>query len=173
MDEQWKDIHGYEGYYQVSSLGRVKSFQKWKRAKRPDELILKHYVNNRGYHQVTLYKGKERHKYLVHRLVAEAFLPNEKNLPQVNHIDENIDNNAANNLEWCSALYNNCYGTARFRAMITTGRPVEQRLINGQLLATYVSTTVAQEITGISKKEIAACLRGVMYSAGGFVWTSP
>lgn len=173
MDEQWKDISGYEGLYQVSSCGRVKSFKKWKRAKCPDEYILKHHLHNKGYHSVTLYKGKEKHKYLVHRLVADAFLPNEKNLPQVNHIDENIDNNAVENLEWCTALYNNCYGTAKFRAMVTVGRPVEQRLINGQLLATYISTSVAQEITGVSRREIAACVRGKLDSAGGFVWTLP
>ena len=173
MEEQWKDITGYEGLYQVSSKGRVRSFRKWKRAGCPDEYILKPTPNNRGYHMVTLYSGTERHKYLVHRLVAEAFLPNDSGLPQVNHIDENVGNNSVENLEWCTAMYNNCYGTARFRTMVTKGQPVEQRLINGQLLATYISTAVAMEITGISRKEIAECVRGKLKSAGGFVWTRP
>jgi hypothetical protein len=171
MNEIWKNISGYEGLYQVSNFGRVKSFCKWKRASCPDEYILKDSINNRGYHQVMLYKNTVKKKFLVHRLVAEAFIPNPENLPHINHIDENTGNNSVENLEWCTPQYNNCYGTARFRAMITQGIPVQQRLINGQLLATYTTTTIAQEITGISRKEIAACIRGDLKTAGGFVWT--
>ena len=173
MDEIWKDVEGYEGFYQVSTLGRVKSFCRWKRASCPEEYILKHAVNNRGYHQVMLYKNGEKKKFLVHRLVAMAFLPNPNCYPHINHIDENVENNCADNLEWCTAQYNNCYGTGKFRRMLTSGRPVEQRLINGQLLATYTTTTIAQEITGISGKEISACVRGDLQSAGGYVWTKP
>ena len=170
MNEIWKDISGYEGLYQVSNLGRVKSFQKWKRASCPEEFILSPSLSNNGYLQVTLYKQKKRKKLLVHRLVAEGFVRNPDNLPHVNHIDENTKNNRADNLEWCTPQYNNCYGTAKFRAMITTGTPVEQRLINNQLIAIYISTSIAQEITGISRKEISACLRGALDSAGGFIW---
>ena len=173
MSEMWKDIDGYEGLYQVSNTGKVKSFRAWKRAKCPNEYILKPTANNRGYLAVTLYKDASKRKYLVHRLVAEAFIPNPNNYPQINHIDEDITNNSFENLEWCTPLYNNCYGTARFRAMLTTGKPVEQRLINGQLLATYVTATIAQDITGISAKEINACIRGFLHSAGGFIWTRP
>jgi hypothetical protein len=173
MQEIWKDIIGYEGLYQVSNLGRVKSFHKWKRASCPDEYILKSEPNNRGYHQVMLYKDGHRHKFLVHRLVASVFVPNPDNLPHINHIDEDISNNRASNLEWCTPLYNNCYGTAKFRAMITQAIPVSQKLINGQWLATYVSASVAQEITGISRKEINACIRRDLDSAGGFIWTRP
>lgn len=171
MDEIWKDVDGFEGLYQVSNMGRVKSFKKWKRAGSPDEYILKNCKNNRGYHTVTLYRGKERHKFLVHRLVASAFIPNPNDLPHINHMDENIDNNNADNLEWCTPQYNNCYGTARFRQMLTTGTPVKQALINGTVIATYRTTTIAQEITGISRKEIAACVRGHLATAGGFIWS--
>lgn len=173
MLEIWKDISGYEGMYQISNRGRIKSFREWKRASCPKEYFLKPSPNNRGYLNVTLYKSGTKKKYLVHRLVAEAFIPNPQNLPHINHIDENTKNNAAENLEWCTPQYNNCYGTARFRTMLTTGKPVEQRLINGQLLATYVSTSIAEDITGISRKEIAACIRGQLHTAGGFVWTRP
>lgn len=170
MKEIWKDIDGYEGLYQVSNLGRVKSFHKWKKASCPDEYILKTDQNNRGYHQVMLYKDGTRHKFLVHRLVANAFIPNPDNLPHINHVDENTGNNRASNLEWCTPQYNNCYGTAKFRAMITKSSPVDQCLINGQWIATYVSTSVAEEITGTKAGEINACIRGVLDSAGGFIW---
>lgn len=173
MNEVWKNVKGYENMYQVSNRGRVKSFKKWKRGKSPDEYILKPNLNNRGYSYVTLYGNGERHKYLIHRLVAEAFIPNPQNLPHINHIDENIKNNSADNLEWCTPMYNNCYGTAKFRKMLTIAYPVEQRLINGTLLATYTSVYIAQEITGISRKEITACIRGSLVSAGGFIWTKP
>ena len=171
MKEIWKDIAGYEGLYQISTLGRVKSFKKWKRANCPEEYILKPAPIQSGYHTVMLYKDGSKKKFLVHRLVATAFIPNPDNLPHINHIDEDVSNNRVDNLEWCTPQYNNCYGTARFRAMLATGTPVEQRLINGQLIATYVSTTIAQEITGVSRKEIAACLRGVLKTAGGYIWT--
>lgn len=172
MEEIWKDIKGYEGLYQVSNTGKIKSFRKWKKASCPEEYILKPSANENGYLSVTLYKStrRKRDKFLVHRLVAAAFVPNPNKHYYVNHIDENKQNNRADNLEWCTVQYNNTYGTARFRSMITSGNPVEQRLSNGQLLATYVSTTIAQEITGISRKEISACLRGEINSAGGFIW---
>lgn len=172
MNEIWKDIDGYEGLYQVSNFGRIKSLQKWKRASCPDEYILKPNKNNSGYYQVMLYNHTSRKKLLVHRLVAKAFVSNPDNLPHINHIDENKTNNHSDNLEWCTPKYNNCYGTAKFRQMLTTGKPVEQRLINGQLLATYVTTSIAEQITGISRKEISACTRGDIASAGGFIWKS-
>ena len=116
MEEIWRDIAGFEGIYQVSNLGRIKSFQGWKRASCPKEFILKSTLANNGYCQVTLYKDTKRKKYLVHRLVAEAFIPNPDGLPHINHKDENPENNKADNLEWCTPLYNNKYGTARYRA---------------------------------------------------------
>lgn len=173
MEETWKDIVGYEGLYQVSSCGRVKSFRKWKKASCPDEYILKQSLNNTGYYQVMLYTKDSRKKFLVHRLVAEAFIENPKQLPYINHIDENRTNNSVENLEWCTARYNNTYGTGTFRRMLSKGFPVEQRLVNGQLLATYVTSSIAQKITGISRKEITSCIRGDSQSAGGFIWTKP
>lgn len=170
MNEIWKDIKGYENLYQVSNLGRIKSFRQWKRASCPDEFILKNTIANNGYCQVTLYKNTKRKKFLVHRLVANAFIPNPQNLPHINHKDENRTNNNADNLEWCTPLYNNCYGTARFRAMLTSGFPIEQCLINGQWLATYATTSIAAQMTGISTNEISACIRGDLHSAGGFIW---
>ena len=170
MEELWMDIKGFEGIYQVSNLGRVKSFHEWKRASCPKEFILKSTLANNGYCQVTLYKDTKRKKYLVHRLVAEAFIPNPDGLPHINHKDENPENNAADNLEWCTPLYNNRYGTAKFRSMLSRGKRINQHLINGQWIATYINPTVASEITGVRQKNITACASGFLQTGGGFIW---
>lgn len=107
MIEIWKDILGYEGLYQVSNLGRVKSLNYHKTRK---EHILKP-TNCHGYLRVNLSKNKNRKSYLVHRLVGEAFISNFDNLPEINHKDENKHNNCVENLEWCDRQYNNTYGT--------------------------------------------------------------
>ena len=106
--EIWKDIQGYEGLYQVSNLGRVRSlnYKKTKTVK-----ILKLTSNTKGYLQLILHKNGEISSRKVHRLVAEAFIPNPDGLPQVNHKDENKQNNCVDNLEWCTNYYNAWYGT--------------------------------------------------------------
>ena len=110
--EIWKDIVGYEGCYQVSNLGRVKSlFYNIKGI----EKILKPVKCTNGYLSIHLHKAGKRKCYLSHRLVAEAFIPNPDSLPQVNHKDENITNNIADNLEWCSPKYNANFGSRNKR----------------------------------------------------------
>ena len=172
MEEIWKDIKGFEGLYQVSNLGRVKSFRKWKRAQCPDEYFLKPYLSNNGYYQITLYDASRKKKFLIHRLVAEAFIPNPDNKEQVNHKDENTLNNCVENLEWCDARYNNNYGTAKYRAMLTRRKPVSQYLVNGEYIATYASLQIAESITGIPASQIAqACNPNTKaISAQGFLW---
>lgn len=170
MQEIWKDISGYEGLYQVSNAGRIKSFRKSSRFGKPNEYILTPYVANNGYCQVTLYDGIERHKFLVYRLVATAFVDNPNNYSFINHKDEDKLNNYADNLEWCTIAYNNAYGTARFRSIITKSKPVEQYLPDGQFLAKYVCISVASEITGISKSSIKSCCIGQCSSANGYIW---
>lgn len=116
MQEIWKDIKHYEGLYQVSNLGNVKTLDKYvnsgiknnNKVKRKGKL-LKQY-NKRGYLQVTLTHNNKRKYVGVHRLVAQAFIPNPNNLPQVNHKDEDPLNNHVENLEWCTAKYNCNYG---------------------------------------------------------------
>ena len=102
--EIWKNVLGYEGLYQVSNLGNIKSFIG-------KEKILKPSTTNNGYPGVNLTKDKKIKRYSVHRLVAEAFIPNPNNYPCVNHKDENRTNNRADNLEWCTYSYNNTYGS--------------------------------------------------------------
>ena len=104
MDEIWKDKKNYEGHYQVSNFGRVKSIKFGK------EKILKQSIRH-GYYCVVLSKNGILKNYFVHRLVAEAFIDNPDNLPQVNHKDECKTNNIVSNLEWCDRKYNINYGT--------------------------------------------------------------
>lgn len=168
MQEIWKDIEGYEGLYQISNFGRVKSFQKSSKYHSPKEMILKPSLINSGYGVVTLYNQNKRQKFQVHRLVASAFIPNLQNLPCVNHKDENKLNNCAENLEWCTYSYNNNYGTAKIRASLTRSTPVAQKTLDGFLLATYQSVQIASELLNVDYANISNwCRAGI---GNGYIW---
>lgn len=110
MQEQWKPIKGYEGLYEVSNLGRVKSLPKYhncgKQGYMQSEKNLKQIKQNSGYLCVCIYKNGIGKKYLIHRLVAETFIPNPENKTQVNHLDGNKENNCIDNLEWVTQKEN-------------------------------------------------------------------
>lgn len=110
--EIWKDIEGYEGLYQVSNFGNVKSLNYNRSGK---EKILKPQKNKNKYLHISLCKNKNQKTFTIHRLVALAFIPNLHNYPCVNHIDENKENNHVDNLEWCTHEYNMNYGTLKER----------------------------------------------------------
>lgn len=149
MKEIWQNIPGYEGLYQISNLGRVKSFKQSTKYHKTKEYILTPSIGYHGYCQVTLY-GNTRKKFLVHRLVAGAFIPNPDHLPAVNHKDEDPTNNRADNLEWCTTEYNNAYGTAKIRRIDTKSKPVEQLTLDGKIIAIYRSSRIASELLGIN-----------------------
>lgn len=119
--EIWKDIENYEGYYQVSNEGRIKSLERIVKGvgnggtfdKLIPEKMMK--LQTDKYTSVTLTKDGTPHRVNVHRLVANAFIPNPDNLPEVNHKDEDKTNNKVENLEWCSRDYNQQYGTKNQR----------------------------------------------------------
>ena len=179
-EEIWKDIEGFEGLYQVSNLGRVKSLEKtWICGKggvrHQEEKILKPISDRRGYLFVNLSKdGKMKH-FTVHRLVAEAFIPNPNNLPQVNHISQVKTCNRADLLEWCDAKYNSNYGTRneRIAEKMTNGklsRQVYQYSLDGKLVAVYPSTAECGR-QGFSFGNVAACCNGIRKTHKGFYWS--
>lgn len=113
MPEIWKDVKGYEGLYQISNFGKVKSLErsvKFGHSKRIVEETLLHPTDNgNGYKIVGLRKNGKRKNFYIHRLIAEAFIPNPLNLKYINHIDFNRSNNSVGNLEWCTQKDNvNC-----------------------------------------------------------------
>lgn len=165
MMENWKDIIGFEGKYQVSDCGRVKSLNYGRMGK---ERILKQSCKA-GYLSVGLCKRNKVKWYLVHRLVADAFIPNSSNLPQVNHKDECKTNNVVTNLEWCDCKYNNNYGTCRARMVAAQSKRVYQYTKEGEFVGSYPSAIEAERRTGIG--HISECCNGKLKSSHGFIWS--
>lgn len=175
MAEVWKDVAGFEGKYQVSNHGRVRNIKfigHPRSAKQ--ERILTPKVDRYGYLTVHLSNGKDDFHPTLHRLVAIAFLENPLCLPQVNHKDENKRNNHANNLEWCTNIYNTQYGTGQKRAHDAKKKKILQLdKFSKQLIKEHPSATdAAVELFGDKRKNraITACARGSMSTAYGFIW---
>ena len=169
--EHWKPIAGYEGIYEVSDMGNVRSLKFGK------QKILKPQNSGRGYLKINLYKDGQKKMSFVHRLVAEAFIQNPKNLDTINHKDEVKTNNSASNLEWMSQKDNNNYGTRNKRAAeaninnLGVSKAVQMMdKQTGELLATFPSIRGAERVTGISRYGICLCCRAKQKSAGGFLW---
>lgn len=162
--EIWKDIQGFENLYQVSNLGRVKSLNYKHTGK---EKILKLTKSN-GYLDVILYNAGEYKHCLVHRLVAQAFIPNINSSLQVNHKDENKLNNRVDNLEWCTPKYNSNYGTKTIRFSKSRGTSV-RCIETGKI---YHSAREAERQTGIDNTQIVGvCKNKYGYkTAGGYTW---
>lgn len=109
MKEIWKDIEGYEGLYQISNLGRIKSLKRMMKNRKCEEIIKSPSKSEKGYLRIALCKNGKIKYVSVHRLVANAFIPNLQNKPCVNHKDCDTSNNNVNNLEWCTYKENNSY----------------------------------------------------------------
>ena len=172
--EVWKDIEGYEGLYQVSNMGRVKSLERtiWNNGGlyKKSERILKAYDNGHGYLRVELYKEGNREQPLVHVLVATAFLDNVDNLPEVNHKDEDKTNNCVENLEYCSRLYNNTYNGRAKKIGKKNSKPVFSVNKESGLIMWWESIMEASRQTGISQGNISNCCQGKAKSAGNHIW---
>ena len=166
-EEIFKDIEGYEGLYEVSNRGNMKSLNYRRTGK---ERILKPQKNRCGYLQVQLWKDGKAKNYLVHRLVAEAFIPNTDNLPQVNHIDENKQNNCMDNLEWCSRSYNLTYNDRAKKAGKKQSKPVLAIDKVTGLIVEFASVSEASRVLRIDQGNITKCCQGKYKSMGGFYW---
>lgn len=158
--EVWKDVVGYKGYYQVSNLGRIRTVGRVVSACYKSRQFIQGRIicPNRfpkGYLGCTLYKNGSQKLRYIHRLVAEAFIPNPNDLPQINHIDEEKSNNHVDNLEWCTASYNSSYGSRND----TNSLPVLQYSLEGEVIAEFPSIKQASEATGLSESTIMRCCR--------------
>jgi len=169
--EQWKAIQGYEGRYEVSNLGRVRSL----------DLVLSngHFYrgqiisprkNNGGYMLVNLSRSNKVRTFSLHRLVANAFIANVSNCKQVNHINEDKTDNRAVNLEWCSASYNTRYGHRNDTMINQRKKAVCQFTMDGNLVNNFPILSLAARETGINAAHICDVCKGKRKSAGGYVW---
>ena len=156
MEEIWKDISGYEGVYQVSNLGNVRSLDRLDgRGRNIQGVLLKQVISTNDYLKVTLYKNGKSKTKTVHRLVAEAFIPNTENKPQVNHIDEDKLNNIVYNLDWMTNIENTNHGTGIERATFNKSHKIQ--CSNGKIYSSIISA--ARELN-LSDGNIGQHLKG-------------
>lgn len=177
--EEWRPVVGFEGLYEVSNLGRVKSLKReftdsmGRHIIRPFKILKILIQSQTGYPYLTLHKNKKQYHPNIHRLVAEAFLPNPDNLPCVNHKDEDRTNSILSNLEWCTYGYNNTYNnnqrvrqTTRYRKR--GSRKICQYDLNGNLIRKYDMWPL--EFQRIYGMRIQGCIDGSKQTAYGYVW---
>lgn len=174
MKEIWKPIPGYEGYYEASSLGRIRSVCRFvnagygKRLHKGRILIL--FPDRDGYLKTSVCKNNISKSVFVHRLIAETFLQNPLGLPVINHKNEIKTDNRVENLEFCTIHYNNIYNGRMQRIANKKKRPVIQLSLEGKPLKTWDCSGSASSELGINRANIVAVLQGQRHKAGGYRW---
>ena len=176
MKEIWKAIVGYEGLYEVSNLGMVRSLDRYVPHKTFGKKYCKGHmmathINNAGYVTVNLCKGNRYRSFDIHRLVAIAFLDNPDGLPEVNHIDENKKNNHVGNLEWVTREQNERHGTKPEKRRYNPMIPVLQYDLQGDFISEWPCAIDAErKLSGKETGAISHCARGKTKTAYGYVW---
>ena len=170
-NEIWKDIKGFEGIYQISNQGRVRSLDrvvifKNGASRKYKGQILSKMISKYGYERVDLRMNGKHKIYSVHRLVAEAFIPNPEGKETVNHKDENKQNNCVDNLEWMTIKENSNYGTRNMRMAKSQGQKV-RCIETGKI---YYSLTEAERQTGIDRHRISRVCKGLQEMTIGTHW---
>ena len=169
--EIWRDVKGYEGLYQVSSDGRVKSLGRKDRFGRViKERILEPAVTHNGYLRVGLHVDGKRKMLRVHRLVCEAFHENPDNKSEVNHINEDKTDNRACNLEWSTRTENCNHGSRNERVAKALSKPIGQFSLDGKLIKVWQSACEARKQTGFDQGYVGAVARGKFKQAYGYIW---
>lgn len=180
MKEEWKDIDGYEGLYQVSNLGRIKSIphvvKTWRGSFISKEIVRTLAKDRNGYLMIYLCKNGKKKYHSVHRIVAKAFVANPHNYSVVNHINEDKSDNRVENLEWCDAKYNINYGTCIERRAEKQknnhgAMPVAQIDLNGKVIARFPSISEVGRILGLNIRSISKCCKGGQKTAYGYKWS--
>lgn len=165
LNEIWKPIPGFEGLYEVSNLGRIKSLKR----NTTSGGIMKTHVN-KGYEYSHLCKNGKHRNVKVHRAVAEAFIPNPDNKPDVNHKDENPLNNRADNLEWATKKENVNYGTRAERFSQKISKRIIQMDLDGNPITVWPSSLAIEKTLGFRSSNIRSVCCGTAKTAYGFIW---
>ena len=180
-EEIWKDIAGYEGLYQISNFGRVRSFNRTRKNRGGRTAVIqgrivKPNIDRKGYLQFHLYSNSVRRRFYSHQLVAKAFIPNPNNYSEINHKDENPKNNCVWNLEWCNHKYNMNYGTAIERAaklkrIVQRNNPkISKSVLCIETGVVYPSISEISRELGCSRALIIRCCKGLGKTAYGYHW---
>ena len=170
--EIWKDIKGYEGLYQVSNLGNVKSLSRYHHKK---EQILKPNLKNDGYYETTLLKNGKPKWIRTHRLVAMAFIPNLENKPQINHKDGNKLNNCVENIEWVTNQENIDHAIKMGLEKLNghenpNTKPIDQYDLNGNFIKHWKCIKYAADKLKIHQSKISMACNNHIKTAGGYIW---
>ena len=180
MNEIWKDIPNYEGIYQVSSMGEIRSCDRIDgRGHNIKGKILVQAPDKKGYKRISLFKDGIYHKLLVHRIVACSFLGENKNL-DINHKDGNTSNNILSNLEWCTRSENlrhsykvlgrSGVNKGRFNERNKSSKPISMYNLNGEYIRTFSCSREASRVLNIDQGSISKAANGIRNKAGGYKW---